>query len=110
VSHISVRILAPPEHARDVGDSLRALARRARQDSACCFSEVYASLDDQNQLVLREDWAADDALARYLRSDDFDQVLTLIELGAAPPVLEFQVAGRIRGLDYLTEVRGTSES
>lgn len=106
VSLISLSILAPPGHARAVADALRALARRARLDSACSFSEVYVSLEDQNQLVLREEWTADEDLARYLRSDDFSQVLTLIEMAAAPPLLEFQVAGEIRGLDYVAEVRG----
>ena len=106
MSRISLSLLAPPGHAREVADALRALARRARQDSGCSFSEVYASLEDQNQLVLREEWSADEDLARYLRSDDFSQVLTLIEMAAAPPLLEFQVAGETRGLDYVAEVRG----
>ena len=108
MSHLSVSLLAPPGHAREVSDALRVLARRARQDSACTFSEVCASLEDQNQLVLREEWAADGDLARYLRSADFTQILTLIEMAAAPPVLEFEVAGETRGLDYVLEVRGAS--
>jgi len=102
-------MLAPPGRAREIADALRPLARRARQDSACSFSEAYASLEDQNQLVLRETWAADEDLARYIRSDDFSQVLALIEMAAAPPRLEFQVAGQTRGLDYVAEVRGTSK-
>jgi hypothetical protein len=45
-------------------------------------------------------------LARYVRSDDFTAVLSLLDLAAAPPVLEFQCAGQRRGLDYVAELHG----
>jgi len=104
--HLSLTLGVPPGLTREVSDALRALARRARRDSGCAASDVYASVEDQSRLVLHEQWTGEDDLARYIRSDDFTQVLTLIEMASHPPVLEFQIAGETRGLDYVAEVRG----
>lgn len=103
--HLSLALGVPPALIRDVSDALRALARRARRDSACASSDVYASIDNQSRLVLQQDWTAEADLARYIRSGDFTQVLTLIEMATEPPVLEFDLSGHKRGLDYVAEVR-----
>jgi quinol monooxygenase YgiN len=103
--HLSLALGVPPASIREVSDALRALARRARRDSACASSDVFVSIDNQGRLVLQQDWTAEADLARYVRSDDFTQVLTLIEMATEPPVLEFDLTRQKRGLDYVAEVR-----
>jgi quinol monooxygenase YgiN len=85
--------------------ALRALARRARRDRGCIGSEVYESVDDPNRIFLHAEWIDADGLERYVTSDDFTQVLTLMEMAASPPVLEIHFGGETRGLDYVAELR-----
>ena len=98
-------LLVTARRTREISGALDALARRACRDSACVGSEAFSSLGDPNHLVLQSEWRSDDDLARYVRSDDFTQLLTLCEMAAEPPVVECQVAGKTRGLDYVSEMR-----
>jgi quinol monooxygenase YgiN len=105
VAQLSIRLLAPAGHAREISQALSALARRARRDRACVSSEVYESVDDQNRLRLEAEWTDAGDLAHYVRSDDFADVLALLEMAAEPPVLQFRLAGVTRALDYVAELR-----
>ena len=105
MTHLVLRFVAPQGQARIVVDSLRAVARRARQDHACEASNAYTSVEDQDHLVLEQDWRAVSDLSRYIRSDDFTQVLALIDMSAEAPRFELQHIGETRGLDYVIEVR-----
>lgn len=100
-------LLAPAGRSREISGALAALARRARHDSACASSQAYAAVDDPTHLELHVEWQTDADLARYVRSDDFSQVLTLIEMAAASPIVEFRVGGETRDLSYAAEMRGT---
>jgi quinol monooxygenase YgiN len=106
MAHLALTLLVPQRQATEMAEALRSLSRRAQLDRGCGSSEVYASLEDRSRLSLQQEWEADADLARYVRSDDFTAVLSLLDLAAAPPVLEFQCAGQKRGLDYVAELRG----
>jgi quinol monooxygenase YgiN len=103
--HLALSLLAPRGQAAEIGEALRSLSRRAQFDRGCDSSEVYASLEDESRLFLQQEWTAEADLARYVRSDDFTAILGLVDLAAAPPALEFQLAGQRRGLDYVVELR-----
>jgi quinol monooxygenase YgiN len=106
MAHLALSLLAPLGQAAEIAEALRSLSHRARLDRGCESSEVYASVEDQGRLSMQQEWAAEEDLARYVRSDDFTAVLALLEMAAAPPVLEFQCAGETRGLDFVAELRG----
>ena len=85
--------------------ALRTLARRARRERECLGSEGSESIDDPNRIFLHAEWADAEGLEHYVTSDDFSQVLTLMEMAASPPILEIQLGGETRGLDYVASLR-----
>lgn len=110
MTHLVLRLVAPQGQARIVVDSLRAVARRARQDHSCRASDAYTSVEDQDHLVLEQDWRAESDLSRYIRSDDFTQILALIDMAAEVPHFELQNIGETRGLEYVKEVRRSASA
>jgi quinol monooxygenase YgiN len=110
VADLRLSLIAPTEQTREISGALGELARRAGRDSACLSSQVYASLSNPNHLVLQERWKSEPDLARYVRSDDFTQVLTLFEMALEPPIVEFIVSGVAHGLDYVANVRRVTTS
>lgn len=55
-----------------------------------------------------EDWTDVEAFERHLRSDQFAQLLAVLELAAEPPTLECRLISESRGLDYVAAVRGVA--
>ena len=102
---LSVDMLVPPRQAREVTTALSTLARRARHDRSCLHADVLEALDNRGHLHIRSDWSDERALAQYVRSDDFTQLLVIVDMAAEPPALEFRLGGITRGLDYVAEIR-----
>jgi quinol monooxygenase YgiN len=110
VACLSLKLSAPAGHAREITGALHAIVRRARHAHKCVLASLYQSVEDQNQLLLQSEWADAEQLTRYVRSDDFAQVLTLIEMAVEPPVVEVRLTGETRGLDYIAEARGAQRT
>jgi len=98
-------MLVPPGQARDFTTALSTLARRARHDRGCLHADVLEALDNRSHLHMRSEWSDERALAQYVRSDDFTQLLSIVDMAAEPPALEFWLGGTTRGLDYVAEIR-----
>jgi quinol monooxygenase YgiN len=106
VTRLALILAAPTGQIQEISTALRSLARRARQEWGCLSFDVYTSVEDQNRIFMQVDWSDPRAMAAYVCSDEFSQVLTIVEMSPEPPTFEFHVADRTRGLDYLAEVRG----
>lgn len=99
-------LLAPEGRGEEISTALRAIARRARRQVwGCKGFEVYACVENANRILMQVDWSDARAMATYVGSDDFTDVLTIVELSPEPPIFEFRVGEEVRGLDYLAEVR-----
>lgn len=98
-------MLVPKGQAREVTTALSTLTRRARHDRGCLNADVLEALDNRSHLYIRSEWCDERALAQYVRSDDFTQLLAIVDMAAEPPALEFWLGGTTRGLDYVAEIR-----
>jgi quinol monooxygenase YgiN len=106
VTRLALILAAPTGQIEEISKALRSLARRARQEWGCLSFDVYAGVEDHDRIFMQVDWSDPRAMAAYVRSDEFTQVLTIVEMSPARPTFEFHVGGTARGLDYLAEVRG----
>ncbi len=59
---------------------------------------------------MQVDWSDRRALAAWIRSEDFTQVLAIVEISAVSPTFEFRLDDEVRGLDYVAEVRDDIET
>lgn len=78
-----------------------------RQAHGCvnCTLSVSADSQEPERIVYTEVWSSDDDLRSHVRSDAFRRLLSLMEESLDAPAIEFQLADRRRGLDYVAEVR-----
>jgi hypothetical protein len=72
----------------------------------CSGAGLAADLGADNVFWYREDWESEELLEASVRSDQFSQLLSLMEVSSMPPSLEFRVVGERRGLEYVAALRG----
>jgi quinol monooxygenase YgiN len=90
--------------------ALHALMVAARAERGCLACSLSTELGERAALHYVEDWETEEDLQRQLRSDWFLRFAALIERASSPPDVQFALAGGLRGLDYVEEVRGLHES
>lgn len=102
---LTVRIKAEPGRAHDLIEALHMLKRVALRTTGCVCAWCAADVDEAGVFWYSEDWSSHHALEAKVRSDQFGQLLALMESSATRPSLEFRVVGETRGLDYVAAVR-----
>ena len=101
-----LQITATPERRDEILRAIRWLAGPARAKPGRTGCRILQDLDDEDVLVLVEEWTSREALERHLRSDEYRQLLTLAELSARPPEIRFDTVTRSEGLELVAAARG----
>lgn len=102
---MTVHWSVPLGETRPMTAALHTLMVAARAERGCLACSLSTELGDTAALHYVEDWETEEDLRRQLRSDWFVSFAALIERATNRPDVEFSVAGRMRGLDYVEEVR-----
>ena len=102
----TLRMVAPPGRRDEILHALRWLAGPVQARRGCAGCRILQDLDDENALVLVEEWTSRETFERHLRSEDFRRLLAVAELATEPPELRFDRIAERRGLGLVAEVRG----
>ncbi len=102
---LTMNITASLDRAHQLVDVLQRLMRRALQTKGCARARIAADLNQADSFWYCEDWEDEAAFEARVRSDQFSQVLAVMETSSRPPVLEFRTIGESRGLEYVAAVR-----
>jgi quinol monooxygenase YgiN len=94
-----------PQQASAVGVAAQSVANADRREQGCLTCSLATDMGDHVTLRLREVWDSEASLRRHLSSRRFETLAGLLETALEPPRIEFALEGRIRGLDYVGEVR-----
>lgn len=88
-----------------LGDALESLVGPIQVQPGCLECKLLKSVPTERRMYVLARWETQGDLIRHLRSDSYKRFLLLMELSAAPPVVEFFDVLEVRGLDLVKAVR-----
>jgi len=94
--------------AKKVGEALRILrsmAEQSRVQPGCLSSCVYRNEQEDNVLLFEQQWSTEADLERYLRSDDYRQVLMVLEMAMRQPEIRFDTILSSTGIETIEKAR-----
>lgn len=94
-----------PEKREELRRALSSLSGSTQAEQGCTSCQLYQDIPDASVLRVESRWKADSDLLRHIRSNIYRRMLILMELGAAPPTIEFYTVSKLRGLDLVKEAR-----
>ena len=103
-----VEWLVPLGQTRPITNALQSLAAATRPTRGCAGCSVMAVIGNPGTVRYTEEWLTEQDLRNRVRSDDFTQLVTLIEDAMHAPRVEFVLPHGTRGLDFVREVRVVS--
>jgi len=106
---MTVRWVVPLGESRSITQALHQIMVAARTSAGCLRCALSTDVGQDVDVQYVEEWATEDLLRRQVRSDRFATLAALMEYATAQPVVEFALPSGIRGLDYVDEVRATTE-
>lgn len=98
-------ITSPDRKGQELSRALVSLVGPIQVQAGCLSCHLGQMWSAPDTLQIEARWDSEENLIRHLRSQIFKQLLLLMELSAAPPVLEFFTVIEFRGLDLVEAAR-----
>jgi len=95
-------------YARKFGEALRILrsvAERSKVQPGCLSCQVYRNGQEDNVLMFEQQWSNEADLERYLRSDEYRQVLMVLEMATKRPEIRFDTILSSTGIETIEKAR-----
>jgi len=96
--------------AKKVGEALRILrsmAERSRVQLGCLSCQVYRNGQEDNILLFEQLWNNEANLEHHLRSDDYKQVLLVLEMATKQPEIRFDTISSSAGIEIIEKARSS---
>ena len=109
--HATLRMLIPRERCGEVLQILNPMAERIRLEPGCLACNVYEDVRDRRVIMLEEVWRCAKEMERHLQSEQYRNVLLLMEMALEPPEVNFNEVSRTTGVETIEKARlGTHEA
>jgi quinol monooxygenase YgiN len=104
----SLRIVARPSRREELRRGLTAALGPIEAESGCLSCHVLQEGTEPHAIYYEAQWKAQEDLLRHVRSENYKRILSLMELGDAPPLIEFHTVAETRGFDLIERARNAS--
>ena len=103
--HSTVRIVTDAGKREEAFAILRSMAERTRVESGCIACRIYRDAQEEHSIMLEELWKDEEDLNRHLRSDEYRNVLLVMEMAVEQPEIRFETISRTNGIEIIEKAR-----
>ncbi|MBP7866874.1 MAG: antibiotic biosynthesis monooxygenase [Acidobacteria bacterium] len=106
----SIRMTIPPEKNGEVMKILGWVVELCRDDPNCLKCNLLGDLRERNVLVLEQVWRAQESLDLHLRSEEYRNLLMILELSLEKPEIRFDTISDSTGIETIERARSAGKS
>jgi quinol monooxygenase YgiN len=101
----TIRVTIPSQKSGEALKILRSVVELCRYDPGCLSCHIYGDLQEKNVLMLEEVWRAEEDLDLHLRSDEYRNLLLVLEMALKQPEIRFDTISRSTGIETIEKAR-----
>ena len=101
----SMRMTIPSQKRDEALKILRSIARKCSFDPGCISSRIYGDLQENNVLMFEEVWRTEEDLEVHIRSDEYLNLLLVLEMGLKQPKIRFDIISSSTGIETIEKTR-----
>jgi quinol monooxygenase YgiN len=103
--HATVKMKIPVQKAGEVMEILRSVAERTRVQPGCVSCRVYHDTQEGQLILFEETWSTQQDLNKHLRSEEYRNVLLVIEMADEKPEILFNPLADSTGMETIEKAR-----
>ena len=81
------------------------MAERIRAMSGCISCRIYQDAQENRSLMFEEIWKNEEDLNRHIRSDEYRNVLLVVEMAVEKPEIRFETVSHVTGMETIERAR-----
>lgn len=102
----TIRMAIPAEKQNDALRIIRSIAMHSRDSSGCLGYHFYKDIEDSDVLMLQGNWKSEENLNHHLRSDEYRNLLLVLEMSLKQPEVSFDIISSSMGIENIERIRG----
>ena len=102
---VTIRVIVSHENREEVLAIVRSLIAPTHASSGCINFTYCWEIENENALVLMEEWKTQKDLDTHIRSDDFRKILALIDMSSETPQIKISTVLQTAGMEALIASR-----
>jgi quinol monooxygenase YgiN len=104
----TIRMTIPPPKRREALQIIRSVAEQCRDNPGCLSCHIYGDLHEKNVLMLEEVWRTEEDLDLRIRSDEYLNLLLVLEMALKQPEIRFDTVSSSTGIETIEKARSQS--
>ena len=101
----TIRMVIPAKKRGEALKILRSMAEQSRFEPGCLSSRIYGDLQEKNVLMLEEVWRTQEDLEIHMRSDEYLNLLLVLERALKQPEVRFDTISSSTGIETIEKAR-----
>jgi len=103
----TIRMTLPREKHYDALKILRSIALQIRDNPNCLSCWICRDAEDASVLLLQEYWESEEGLSLHVRSNEYRNLLLVLEMSIKQPEIRFDNISGSTGIETIEKIRGT---
>jgi len=104
----TIRMAIPPQKRAEALKIIRLIADQCSDDTGCLGFHLYEDLQEKNIIMLEEIWRAQEDLDLHLRSDEYRNLLLVLEMALKQPEIRFNTISSSTGIETIENARSNA--
>ena len=100
-----LRIKISPADRAEVIKIIQPIIGPSEAQSACSLCRLYCETDDDDAILLLQQWQSQKDLDKFIRSDFFKRIIAAMDIAAQPPEISFNTVSSKAGMELIKELR-----
>lgn len=101
----TVRMEIPPKKSAEVLKFFRSVLELCRYNPSCLSCRMYGDLQEKDVLMLEEVWRSEEDLNLHIRSEEYRNLLLVMEMAIKQPEISFDTISSSTGIETIEQAR-----
>jgi quinol monooxygenase YgiN len=101
---LTVYVKVAPENRQNVIKTFKSMIGPTNALPDCQYCYLFSDVDNDDRLFLIERWASQECFERHIRSPDFHNIFSAMELSCEPPELLIHTVSRTHGIEFIEKL------
>ena len=101
----TIRMTVSPDKRNEALKILKLNTQLTRVQPGCLGSHIYEDVQDSDVLMITEMWRSSEELTRHLRSNEYRNILLVMEMAANAPLVRFDTISNSTGMETVEKAR-----
>jgi quinol monooxygenase YgiN len=102
----TIRMTIPHQKSGEALRIFKSITEQCLAEPGCLSYHIYEDLQEKNVFMLEEVWRSEEDLNLHLCSEDYRNLLLVLEMATKVPEIRFDTISSSRGIETIEKARG----